>query len=146
MLTIGTGLILTGFATYTAVIDYRSQLITNRSLILFAIVGLGLALLEGRGLTGQYWASVGYGIGFAIVITVMVTLRSQTLGGGDTKFLMAIPFWVGLVGSAKTLLVALVLYCAFRLITEFGKKAEQIQPTAFGPYLCTGLVSSWFLL
>ncbi|MCI6283767.1 A24 family peptidase [Selenomonas sp.] len=118
------------FLVLYTVTDFEQQVIFDRQLVPFAVLGLLSLPLLGRPFFDHLLAAV---IGFAVFLALAVLTRGA-IGGGDIKLVAALGLWLGsdqlltvvVAGTILGGLAALVL-----LLTGRRKRGEMF---AYGPY------------
>lgn len=121
-----------------ALVDHKCQIVPDRILACFLFSQLLL------GLVSMYWRELLYtmatGIGFAVILVLLVTFSKRKMGWGDVK-LLAITAMVAGWGYALQLL-ALAMIPAFfysvwlLLFRKYSMKME----FAFVPFLALGMI------
>jgi leader peptidase (prepilin peptidase)/N-methyltransferase len=87
--------------------------------------GVGLLVLEGLSGLGALW------------------LGRPALGLGDAKLAALIGAWLGLVGLALTLVLAIALGALVGSLARLSGRLGPFEPFPFGPFLAAGAVVIW---
>lgn len=116
-----------------ATVDFKTQKITNRDVLLVALTGLGSLVVQG--LQTGLWMN-GLGLSAIAALSFFVLLfpfwLMRKVGAGDVKLMAAAP----LVAGGQNLLVFAILLLVFAIITAFAVKNPILLPAPmFRQYL-----------
>lgn len=121
-----------------AVVDFKTQKIRNRDVMLLAALGLaGLVLqslqqIEWLQLVPWRGVYVSVGIALALFIVLLPFWLAKKVGAGDVKLMAAVP----LVAGAENMLPFALLLLVFAAITAFVvKNPMMLPPTLFRQYV-----------
>lgn len=110
--------------------DFEQQVIFDRMLIPFAILGLLQTLILHQPLINHLLAAIGGGLLFLL----LAVLTRGGIGGGDIKLIAALGFWLGTDNLLTVAAIGLILggLAAFFLMITKQKKRNDF--FAYGPY------------
>lgn len=126
-----------------SIIDWQHQWIPDQLNLL--ILGLALSLNLILGDAALYNSVLGMLIGYLFIITIRqlyLTLRGiEAIGLGDAKLLAALGAWQGFENLFYILFYASILGVIYAILSKKGR----YQSLAFGPFLCLGALSRFFI-
>lgn len=110
--------------------DFEQQVIFDRMLIPFAILGLLQTFILQQPLINHLLAAIGGGLLFLL----LAVLTRGGIGGGDIKLIAALGFWLGTDTLLTVATIGLILggLAAFFLMITKQKKRNDF--FAYGPY------------
>ena len=126
-------------------IDWRHFRLPDVLTLPLLLAGLGVAAWQDPPSVPEHAmaAAVGYAL-FRLVDVAYRRLRGRAgLGEGDAKLMAALGAWLGLQGSAHTLLVAAVLGLAFGLARLPTGRQTASAAIPFGPFLAVAGWVTW---
>ena len=107
---------------YGAYTDWKQRIIPNRVPVLVLMLGFA----TGGGFVYKFTS-----LGIMVLLLALTTLLThKKSGGGDIKLYMALSFALGLQGLVMVLLLTIVLYTGFRIITR-GPMTERFPVCSF---------------
>ncbi len=139
-------LILLAGLLVAAAIDWEHGLIPNELNAALAIVGLGLALLDGVPgiLMSLFGGVVGGGLLLGLSLVGRLVFRRPSVGGGDVKLAMAIGIFVGWMGFIDVLMAASLIGAAIGLVLKLANRIKPFREVPFAPMLFAG--TAWHIL
>lgn len=142
-------LIFTAFMVVIIFIDYDHQLILDKVLLPFAVIGVIINYLFGNIVTMEpfgwnvlYGALTGGGILLAIAIGSLLIAKQEGMGMGDVKFAAALGIWLGWQLTLEMLFLSFLfggiggIVCLLFL----GKGRKTMIP--FGPYIAIAALTT----
>lgn len=121
---------------YIAINDFKTNKITNRSLLMLLTVGLG-ATWKQISITERVMGVLLSGAPLLIISMI----KPKTFGGGDIKLASVAGGILGYVHGLMSLGIGFLtggIYSAILLISDRAKKGSD--KFAFGPFICIGIV------
>ncbi|WP_143272103.1 A24 family peptidase [Anaerovibrio sp. JC8] len=117
--------------------DFLWQVIFDKQLALFALLGLTRLLLSGQGLMDGLVAAA---VGFAVFLLLAVITRGG-FGGGDVKLVGAMGLWLGSDLLLVTVIMGIIMGGIMALLLLITKKRSRKDYFPYGPYFAiTGMV------
>lgn len=129
------------FLVIFSVTDWEQQVIFDRMLIPFAILGCLFTLVCGAGITNHLLAALGGGALFLL----LAILTKGGIGGGDIKLIAALGLWLGVNSLADVITIGLIAggIGAFILL-KWGNK-KRTDTFAYGPYFAIAALAKLLL-
>ena len=125
------------FMVQFSLTDFLWQVIFDKQLALFAILGISRLLVTGDGLVDGIMASV---TGFVAFFLLAVISRGG-FGGGDVKLIGAMGLWLGSDLLLTTVIVGSILGGFVALLLLITKKRGRREYYPYGPYFAiTGMI------
>ena len=125
------------FMVQFSLTDFLWQVIFDKQLALFAILGISRLLVTGDGLVDCLMASV---TGFVAFFLLAVISRGG-FGGGDVKLIGAMGLWLGSDLLLTTVIVGSILGGFVALLLLITKKRGRREYYPYGPYFAiTGMI------
>lgn len=125
------------FMVQFSLTDFLWQVIFDKQLALFAILGISRLLITGDGLVDCLVASV---TGFVAFFLLAVITRGG-FGGGDVKLIGAMGLWLGSDLLLTTVMAGSILGGIVALLLLIAKKRGRRDYYPYGPYFAiTGMV------
>ena len=125
------------FMVQFSLTDFLWQVIFDKQLALFAILGISRLLVTGDGLVDGIMASV---TGFVAFFLLAVISRGG-FGGGDVKLIGAMGLWLGSDLLLTTVIVGTILGGFVALLLLITKKRGRREYYPYGPYFAiTGMI------
>ncbi len=125
------------FMVQFSLTDFLWQVIFDKQLALFAILGISRLLVTGDGLVDCLVASV---TGFVAFFLLAVITRGG-FGGGDVKLIGAMGLWLGSDLLLTTVIVGSILGGIVALLLLITKKRGRREYYPYGPYFAiTGMI------
>ncbi len=134
-------LILTGSLFALAIIDWKSQLIDSRLVVVALVLrGAWLAVFKPDLLPESLLGLlIGAGLLYLIGFLYEALRKRQGLGEGDPALLGLVGFWVGWTGLGPVLLIAAVSGILIGGFMLWRRKLPLFHsPVPFGPFICLG--------
>ena len=135
--------------------DFKTMLISENKLIIFAITGLFyLAIIVlSTGKINSIDLIVKTSLSIIIVFTIMYLtsylsfkiFRINSLGMGDIKLSAISTIWLGIELSLLSLCISFLLSAIYSLHGKVTKKFIPFQQYPFAPFLSIGIFSSWII-
>ena len=135
--------------------DYKTMLISENKLIIFALTGFFyLTILP---LSNEKINSidliVNNSLSMVIIFTIMYLisflsfkiLRTNSLGMGDIKLSSISTIWLGIELSFLSLCISFLLSAIYSLHGKITKRFTPFQQYPFAPFLSIGIFSSWII-
>ncbi|MCR5177116.1 MAG: prepilin peptidase [Anaerovibrio sp.] len=133
--------ILAVFMMQVVVSDMFWQLIFDKQLILFLIIGIIRLLLQGYPIADHLEASV---IGGGLFLLLAVLTRGG-FGGGDVKLLAVLGLWLGCEDLLSTAVMGIILGGLAALFLLLTKRCHKRDMFPYGPYFAlSALIVSLF--
>lgn len=142
-------LTFTAFMVVIIFIDYDHQLILDKVLLPFAVVGVITNYLFGNIVTREplgwnilYGALTGGGTLLAIAIGSLLIAKQEGMGMGDVKFAAALGIWLGWQLTLEMLFLSFLFGSigAIVCLLFLGKGRKTIIP--FGPYIAVAALTT----
>lgn len=125
------------FMVQFSLTDFLWQVIFDKELALFALLGFSRLLVTGNGLAdGLMAAAIGF-IGFFL----LAVITRGGFGGGDVKLIGAMGLWLGSDLLLTTVIVGTILGGIVALMLLITKKRGRREYYPYGPYFAiTGMI------
>lgn len=129
------------FLVIFSVTDFEQQVIFDRMLVPFAILGLLSALICGNSIINHLLAALGGGSLFLL----LAILTKGGIGGGDIKLIAALGLWLGVNSLVDVITIGLIGggIGAFILL-KWGNR-KRTDTFAYGPYFAIAALAKLLL-
>lgn len=125
------------FLIQFSVTDFLWQIIFDKELALFALLGLARLMVTGQGLVDGLVAAA---VGFAVFLLLAVITRGG-FGGGDVKLVGAMGLWLGSDLLLVTVIFGIIIGGIMALLLLITKKRSRKDYFPYGPYFAiTGMM------
>ncbi len=129
--------LFSSFLVQFSLTDFLWQLIFNKELALFALLGVSRLLITGGDIPDCLMASV---VGFIAFFLLAVITRGG-FGGGDVKLIGAMGLWLGSDLLLTTVIMGIILGGVVALLLIITKKRSRKEFFPYGPYFAiTGMI------
>ncbi|BAL83683.1 putative peptidase [Selenomonas ruminantium subsp. lactilytica TAM6421] len=110
--------------------DFEQQVIFDRMLIPFALLGLPATLLSGAGIVNHLLAALSGGLLFLL----LAIITRGGIGGGDIKLIAALGLWLGVNSLSHVIAMGLIGGGIGALLLMLLKHKKRTDTFAYGPY------------
>ena len=148
-------LVLLYFLVSISTEDYKTMLISDNKLLIFALTGLFYLLSLGlsKESTNSIELIVSNFFSMLIVFSMMYSIGYisykvfgiNSLGLGDIKFSSISTIWIGLELSLISLCISFVLSAIYSLHGKITKRLLPFQQYPFAPFLSIGIFCAWII-
>ena len=155
MIIISFTFILLYFLFSISIEDFKTMLISESKLIMFAISGLCYLILLGlsNGKRNSVDLLINNSLSMIIIFTAMYLISYtsfkifgiKSLGVGDIKLSSISTIWLGIELSFLSLCISFLLSAIYSLHGKITKRFMPFQQYPFAPFLSIGIFSSWII-
>ena len=124
------------FLVLYTVTDLEQQVIFDRQLVPFAVLGLLSLPLLGRPVLDHIFAAA---VGFAVFLAIAVLTRGA-VGGGDIKLVAALGLWFGTEALTHIAMTGIVLAGLVALVLLLTRQKGRLDYMAYGPYFALAAI------
>lgn len=141
------GALLAAILIVLAAADIRHRILPNELNLMLGLAGLGQAAVAGKTVLvgAALGATVCGGLLGALAFGYRRYRGVDGLGAGDLKLGIAGGLWTGWEQVPWMLSIAALSALLFLGARALGRTTQLEERIPFGPFLCTGILSSWLL-